>query len=312
MWSLNPCTQPRYSRSCSYTRLKKLSRRHVLVSACPFKGILNSKSLEDLPFRGFPPGTPYKLLLGLQEPKDPWLDVEEDCELLLDQLKQRATHILDRREAVIQLKDEPLAQEASWELLHELLHELPRRYPNRFAVNGSMIVNLLTGESFETAAPGTDPLEVAGRITQEDFCLLAPAGGGGPYRLLGGVVCFPSHWSVLEKLGMDLPTIHESVPRWRSDVAQLAERFMSRLSAGRPFVRWNWTLSATAELHLSKFYSPPPAPNTTSSEDVTAIDKLQLRLERQHFHKHDCYGTTYMPLEFQVLPRPRAGQIPKV
>ena len=35
------------------------------------------------------------------------------------------------------------------------------------------------------------------------------------YRLLGGVVCFPSHWSVLEKLGQDLPTIHDPVPRWR-------------------------------------------------------------------------------------------------
>ncbi len=35
------------------------------------------------------------------------------------------------------------------------------------------------------------------------------------YRLLGGVVCFPSHWSLLEKLGQDLPTIHSPVPRWR-------------------------------------------------------------------------------------------------
>ncbi len=36
-----------------------------------------------------------------------------------------------------------------------------------------------------------------------------------PYRMLGGVVCFPAHWSLLEKMGMDLATIHDPVPRWR-------------------------------------------------------------------------------------------------
>ncbi|GLC46846.1 hypothetical protein PLESTB_001540700 [Pleodorina starrii] len=290
---------------------RQLPRCSIQPRACPFKGLFNSKS-EDLPFKGFPPGKPYRLLLGMREPEDPWLDVDEDDELLLEQLRQRAVHIRDRRNAVIQLVDEPLARQASWELLHQLLAELPQRYPHRFSVDGAVITNRLTGEAFDTAAPGVDPLEVAGRITQEDFCLMAP--GELSYRLLGGVVCFPAHWSVLDKLGMELPEIHDPVPRWRSDAALPAQRFLSRLSADKPFIRWNWSLSPTQELHLSRFYSPPPSPTTAPPEDTRGIDFLQLRMERQYFHRLSLSGCvvftirTYLqPLRAAVQGRPRVA-----
>ncbi|KAG2485063.1 hypothetical protein HYH03_016160 [Edaphochlamys debaryana] len=147
-----------------------------------------------------------------------------------------------------------------------------------------MITNLATGESFDTAAPGVEPLEVVGRLVQEDICILA-AGEGGHQRLLGGVVCFPAHWSVLEKLGKILPDIHDPVPRWRSDAAGPARAFLSALRPEQPFIRWNWTLMPTAELHLSNFYEPPPAPHAAAPEDVSGIERLHLRLERQYFHR---------------------------
>lgn len=50
---------------------------------------------------------------------------------------------------------------------------------------------------------------------QEDLVLLTRGGGDSHYRVLGGVVCFPAHWSVLEKLGQQLPDVHDPVPRWR-------------------------------------------------------------------------------------------------
>lgn len=49
----------------------------------------------------------------------------------------------------------------------------------------------------------------------------SPSSSSLPYRMLGGVVCFPAHWSLLEKMGMDLATIHDPVPRWRWVGAQL-------------------------------------------------------------------------------------------
>eukprot|EP00798_Chlamydomonas_sp_ICE-L_P001575 gene1575-32960_t len=130
-----------------------------------------------------------------------------------------------------------------------MVHDLPKLYPKRY---------------------------------HEDLCLLSPSASGDAYRLLGGVVCFPAHWSVLEKLNKDLPDIHDPVPRWRTDAATVAHKFFTHLTTDKPKIRWNWTLSATAELHLSKFHSRP-LQEEADELDPAGVDKLQLRLERQHF-----------------------------
>ncbi|PNH08915.1 hypothetical protein TSOC_004492 [Tetrabaena socialis] len=224
------------------------------IPACPFKGLLSSQSFGDFPFKPTPEGKPYQLLLGLRSPQHPWLDIDEDQpERFVEQLSQRAKHIEERREVVIQLLDE------------------------------------------------------------EDYCLVAPpAPGGSAYRLVGGVVCFPAHWSVLEKLGQELPRVHDPVPRWRSDAAHLVHSFMSRLLPERPFLRWNWTLMPTPELHLSSFYTPPPP---SEPEDPTSADGLWLRLERQYFHRlprSRCIvftiRTYQQPLTTAVADRPRVAE----
>eukprot|EP00198_Chlamydomonas_reinhardtii_P003636 XP_001692972.1 predicted protein [Chlamydomonas reinhardtii] len=164
--------------------------------------------------------------------------------------------------------------------------ELPAHHPHRYQVQGPVIHNLLTGDVFDTSAPGTDPLEVAGQLVQEDLVLLTRGGGDSHYRVLGGVVCFPAHWSVLEKLGQQLPDVHDPVPRWRTDAARPALNFLSRLSPDSPpLIRWNWTLMPTPELHLSNFYDAPPGPHTAPPDDVSGIEHLHLRLERQFFHR---------------------------
>ncbi|KXZ56054.1 hypothetical protein GPECTOR_2g936 [Gonium pectorale] len=292
---------------CRSNRYELRPAIRLVTRACPFKGILNSQSAEDFPFRPFPDGKPYRLLLGLRHPDGPWLDPDEDDEVVADELRQRAKHIQERRDAVIQQLDEPLAAEAGRELLEQLLRELPERHPTRFRLQGARLINLLTGEVFDTADPRVDPLEVAGRVTQEDFCLLAPGDGDdGAYRLIGGVVAFPAHWSMAEKLGKTLPQIHAPVPRWRSDAAHLVHSFMSRLAPPQPRIRWNWTLLPTAELHLSRFYTPPPAPHTAPPDDTTGIEHLHLRLERQMFHRLPRSGAVVFTIRTYQQPLARA------
>ncbi|KAG2426852.1 hypothetical protein HYH02_014705 [Chlamydomonas schloesseri] len=233
-------------------------------------------------------GTPYRLLLGLREPEIPsWLDaLSDDDPVVLKQLNLRKKHLGERRHAVLQLLDEPVAHEAAWELLHQLMAELPAHHPQRYRVQGPIIRNLLTGDVFDTSVPGIDPLEVAGQLVQEDLVLLAQGPGEPHYRVLGGVVCFPAHWSVLEKLGQQLPDVHDPVPRWRTDAARPALNFLTRLaSESRPLIRWNWTLMPTPELHLSNFYDAPTGPHDAPPDDVCGIEHLHLRLERQYFHR---------------------------
>eukprot|EP00798_Chlamydomonas_sp_ICE-L_P014456 gene14456-20468_t len=260
-------------------------RRSLLPppQACPFKSLLNdSTPLRQLPFQPESPGTPYKLRLGLKNPSDPWLDVDEDDEAFVAEMKQRRKHIQERRHAVIQLVDEEIAHASARELLQSMVHDLPKLYPKRYHVSGTVITNVLTGDSFDVSWPTLDPLEAAGLLVQEDLCLLSPNASGDAYRLLGGVVCFPAHWSMLENLNKDIPDIHDPVPRWRTDAATSAHKFFTHLTTDKPKIRWNWSLSATTELHISKFYSRP-LQEEADEMDPAGVDKLQLRLERQHF-----------------------------
>lgn len=81
-------------------------RPATATHACPFRGLLFSDSLSDMPFKPTPPGKPYRLLLGLRQPEDPWLHVDEDEGLFLDQLAQRRKHLAERRDVVLQCVDE--------------------------------------------------------------------------------------------------------------------------------------------------------------------------------------------------------------
>ncbi len=65
------------------------------------------------------------------------------------------------------------------------------------------------------AAPSSVPYRTLGAGAATSTSPSSPSLSSLPYRMLGGVVCFPAHWSLLQKMGMDLATIHDPVPRWR-------------------------------------------------------------------------------------------------
>ncbi len=79
-------------------------RGNVRIRACPFKSILQSNSLDDMPFKFFH-DKPYKLVLGLRQPDGDWLDVIDNDTVFVDELRQRRKHIQERRSAVLQLVD---------------------------------------------------------------------------------------------------------------------------------------------------------------------------------------------------------------
>jgi hypothetical protein len=118
-------------------------------------------------------------------------------------------------------------------------------------------------------------LEVAGRLVQEDFCLLQKQ--GEHYRLTAAVLCFPAHWSLSEKLGKSLIDIHAPVPGFAEQLGNPTERLFDNLSPEKPVQRLNWSLVDTDELYL------PPC----HRRDRVAIapekigEALCLRVERQ-------------------------------
>lgn len=85
-------------------RTLPLRRGNVRSRACPFKSILQSNSLDEMPFKFFH-DKPYKLVLGLRQPDGDWLDIIDNDAVFIDELRQRRKHIQERRSAVLQLVD---------------------------------------------------------------------------------------------------------------------------------------------------------------------------------------------------------------
>jgi hypothetical protein len=68
----------------------------------------------------------------------------------------------------------PGSEQARREVLESVAGELSAQHPTWFPRHGERLENRLTGESWDLAAPACDPLELAGRLVQEDLCILQP------------------------------------------------------------------------------------------------------------------------------------------
>jgi len=135
-----------------------------------------------------------------------------------------------------------------------------------------------------------DPLEAVGRWASEDFCLLQKPAEGGEYRLVAGVLCFPSHWSLTEKLGQPLTAIHGPVPGYANDLARRVNRVFEALRVEQPLIRWNWLLQSEAELHM------PPG------HERRADGPFYLRAERQTFRRMPETEAVAFGIRTAVMP----------
>jgi hypothetical protein len=133
-------------------------------------------------------------------------------------------------------------------------------------------------------AEGDDhPLETAGRLIQEDLCVLI----GG--RLEAACVCFPSHWRLADKIGHGVAAIHDPVPRYADELATKVDGFIARLREGTIVARRNWTIHERADLYAP--VSPP--------FQGVAPDEQWLRSERQTLRLLPATGTVLFTIKTQ-------------
>jgi hypothetical protein len=142
-----------------------------------------------------------------------------------------------------------------------------------FAEPGGMLENRLTGERWNLAAPEGDPLECAGRLVQEDLCLLDPDSAA----LTAAVLCFPSRWRLADKLGRELAAIHARVPLYAERLERPVARFIAALAPGRLVERFNWTIHDGSAL----FQPEADGAHGPAVTAETAPARLHLRVERQ-------------------------------
>lgn len=196
-------------------------------------------------------------------PLDPATWIETD-DYFAAQMAYRDRLIAERREVVFAETDG--SQPAQAELLRLLVDHLATR--DDFAMTETDVTRP-DGARISFADDHT--LIVAGRMVQEDFCILEK--GQDEYVLTAAILCFPSRWSLAEKIGHPLTTIHGPVPDYTEDVAKRVNRVFEGVKVGLPMWRANWTIHNHAELHQ-------PSGEWRREE---GDDALYIRVERQTF-----------------------------
>jgi len=93
-------------------------------------------------------------------------------------------------------------------------------------------------------------LEWLGRNLQEDIVLLADDLQAG-YPTVAGCVCFPSGWTLRDKVGQSLVDVHAEVPEYRQQLHSPTEKLFSRLRLGKTVWRSNWGVRPSRDLDQS-------------------------------------------------------------
>lgn len=250
-------------------------------------------------FRPYEPG-PFRMAMGLTAVAEPnWLEFADDH---ATQMAERRRLLAAQPESVLACL--PEAEVAAAELLEILTAHLCAHHAQWFSLEGGVLHNRLLDEQIDLTAG--QPLAVCGRLVQEDFCLMQPHEDG--HHLTGAVLCFPTRWSLHDKLGKPLPTVHEKVPFYGDRLANPVERFFSSLKVGRLAQRLNWSVIDDAAL----FQLTGKGRDGIDSDitEANALTQLYLRVERQTFRRLPRSGAVVFGIRIHVTRLDRVIQDP--
>jgi hypothetical protein len=194
-----------------------------------------------------------------------WLVADEEREA---DLALKAELLTSRHDEVFAALDSPAVAAAS----HEVL-------------------DLVVEASGATPDPRLHPLDAAGRLVQEDLCLLVLR-DGAPH-LDAASLCFPSYWRLRDKLGRPMAEVHGPVAHYAAELAAKVDRFLQRLAPERPVWRRNWSIHDHPEYFL---------PDPTPARDVAVPEGLWLRSERQTLRRLMSASVVLFTIRTQQAP----------
>jgi len=234
-------------------------------------------------------------------PETAWFEIDARYPA---ELRERARLLAEHRDQVYGA--EPASRQARAETLTMLIEHLTRVHPGWFERDGTTIRNHLTGEHWDLAS--TEPLELAGRLVQEDLCVIE-TNAEGP-RLTAAMLCFPSRWRLHEKLGRPLAEVHGKVPFYGERLARPVDRFMTHVRPGHIAARLNWSVMDDPAL-----FQPTGKWRTEQDATITqqnAGDRLFLRVERQTLRRLPVSGAVLFGIRVHVYPLAKAVTSPTI
>ena len=201
-----------------------------------------------------------------------WIDVDAD---FIPELERKEQLLANRyKDVFVSL---PNTQAAQQEVLDLLTHHLLQHFPAIYQQQEDGILNVKTGRRWHFLDFEQAPLDLAGRLVQEDLSLMMPGEQG--YYLAAASVCFPQRWNLREKLGLPMASIHQKVPNYDKKLARPVDSVFDRLKENYPGLRFNWSILNSPKLYLqSGKHKSQLNPEITAEN---AGEKLWLRVERQ-------------------------------
>lgn len=152
------------------------------------------------------------------------------------------------------------------------------------------------GELDRSVDPGRHPVDAAGRLTQEDWCVHLPD-DQGRWRLVAASVCFPTRWDLTTKIGRTIREIHAPVPLYDQQLADPMDAYFARMRPEQGAWRLNWNVTDDPVLHQPRHVtaaSPPP------THEVGG--RVWLRVERQTLVKLPRTGAIVFGIRVHVDP----------
>ena len=203
---------------------------------------------------------------------DEWLQPDE---YFYKELLEKETLLANQKNEVFQsIQGSQLAQQ---EVLDLIIDYMNRFHSELVRIDGDKIFIDGIKRNFSRKEFTEMPLDLAGRVVQEDLCLMAPGDTG--YTLEAASLCFPSRWRLIDKIGKRMVDIHSPVPEYENKLARPVDRFFDNLDINKPVWRVNWSLTDDPDL-----YQPIRKTSTDYSRNINsknAGDLIFLRCERQ-------------------------------
>ena len=173
-----------------------------------------------------------------------WLQIDD---VYTEQLLEKQKILKNHFDQVHVMADEcVLAAEELLSLVLTLLNDLG------FLQSG---LRVKRPDGLEVTIDESKPLLTLAKLLQEDFLIMIEK--ADEHVLMGGCLCFPASWDLLEKFMKPLTFIHDPVPIYDDILAKRVERLLSSVRSETPLMRGNTLRYTDPTLFLPKRNSDP-------------------------------------------------------
>ena len=221
---------------------------------------------------------------------DDWLFSDD---VFSEQMAYRDYLISNKKDVVFQCL--PGSEAACEELLADIVTHL---HAKGYVKTRS---GLIRPDGIEINLLNDHPLLTAGRLTQHDLCVMELQ--GDEHVLTAACLCFPSSWSLTEKIGRPLIKIHEPVPNYTADLARRVQRVFDVIRVGHPMFRVNTLIYSDPNLHQ---------PRTMSTRrSISKSNKLWVRSEFQSLVRLQATKVVIFGIHNTIVPLESLTKIQK-